>query len=174
MSLSITSGLKKEPVTLCYGDEKKHRILRACNLSAVALNKSLVHERNLHHGVVPKQIVLPMSLEQLWRFLVSGKDSSYSNLATRTGDRYRNRFHLYKISMESGRYRIQPIRRAPPSMGSQALGSIFFQCLLCSSATCQIVSVAVSDATSGGSSGGISPRIIFVTARDEAAMAGKQ
>lgn len=61
-----------------------------------------------------------------------------------------------------------------PSIGSHTLGSRFFQYLLCSAETCQIVSVAASEAVSGGSCGGISPSTTRVTARADAAIASRQ
>ena len=51
-----------------------------------------------------------------------------------------------------------------PSFGSQALMLIFFQYLLCSFATSQMVSDSTSDATRGGNSGGASPNNIRPTA----------
>jgi hypothetical protein len=77
-----------------------------------------------------------------------------------TGYRKSHLFHLCE-TYKPGRQLIG--LRIIPSRGSHAFGSTFFQYLLCSIATCQTVSVAISPATIGGSSGGASPRMTFVT-----------
>lgn len=68
---------------------------------------------------------------------------------------------------------LSDVQRDVPSTGSQAFGSMFFQYLLCSIATCQMVSVATSEATMGPNCGGTSPKMTRATASADTEIASR-